>query len=291
MTSAPDRNSNPIASGSNRTAAARSSAAGSLQRRLIVAGFSISTAVLAALLVLAYWSSTRFVQWNVLVQHTREVQATLEAYTNAVKSAQLAAVSFYTDGSEQQVAAFAASQVQAHKSLERFRELTPDNAAQQHNLEVMLPLSDQALTLLSKLFDLRRAGKTGEAGLAGVNEEAKKLTPPLTAALGAMIAEENKLLETRTTAAAVLMRRTRILQISGGILALLIVGSIFMLFMRESAIRSAAEQGLAKMNAELEQRVKDRTEALEAAVSHALKENEYRLGAEAAVRSLNSELE
>ena len=134
------------------------------QRRLIVTGFSVATIVLVALLCLAYWSNTRFVQWNGLVLHTREVQSALEDYAGKAmkKCAAHAAVNFYTDGNEQQVAAFAAARTQAHNALDHARALTPDNLTQQNNLDTLMPLSDQGLDLLAQLFMLRREGKTGD---------------------------------------------------------------------------------------------------------------------------------
>jgi light-regulated signal transduction histidine kinase (bacteriophytochrome) len=80
-------------------------------------------------------------------------------------------------------------------------------------------------------------------------------------------------------------------QLFGGALAIALVAAIVVMYFRESSMRTAAERDLAKINTELEQRIIERTEALEAAVSQALRENESRLGAEAAVRSLNAELE
>jgi signal transduction histidine kinase len=291
MKSAPKQTTTAAQSSLDNPAYLQAGKRARLQRRLIVAGFSIATAVLVALLCLAYWSNTRFVQWNALVMHTREVQGALENYTSAMKNAQLAAVNFYTDGNEQQVAAFAAAQAQAHKALDRVRELTPDNPTQQHNLDVLIPLSDQGKNLLGQLFPLRRAGKTGPEGMAEVNAEAKKISPPLGAALTAMITEENHLLETRSAAVALFGRRARMQQLFGGALAIALVAAIVVMYFRESSMRTAAERDLAKINTELEQRIIERTEALEAAVSQALRENESRLGAEAAVRSLNAELE
>ena len=81
-----------------------------------------------------------------------------------------------------------------------------------------------------------------------------------------MISAENKLLEQRSAAVALFGKRARLLQLFGGVLAIALVVGIFMMYFRESSIRNAAENNLEKMNAELEQRVIERTEALEAAV-------------------------
>ncbi len=291
MKNAPGKPFDGNPAGVKNSARLQQDSRGSSQRKLIVAGFTIATAVLVALLCLAYWSNTRFVEFNGLVLHTREVQGALESYTTAMKNAQVASLDFYNNGGEQQVPAFAAAETQAHKALDQVRVLTADNPTQQHNLDVMMPLSDQGLNLLGQLFQLRRDGKSGPEGMAGVTADARKISTPLGNALTAMTSAENKLLEERSAAVALFGHRARLLQLLGGILAIVLLLGIFVLYFRESSIRNAAEHELATMNAELEQRVSDRTEALEAAVSEALRENESRLGAEAAVRSLNAELE
>jgi PAS domain S-box-containing protein len=246
----------------------------SLQQRLIAGGFILAAAVLAVLFSIAYRSNTRFVEWNSLTIHTRDVLRALDDFASAMKSAQIAAVDYYTNGSETQVQVFTAAESQAHSALAHVRSLTPDNPTQQRNLDVLVPLTDQGFDLLREVIDLRRQGKTGPDAMKPVNAEAKKISPPLVKALAAMTNEENHLLEVRSAAAAVAARRAVRLQLIGGIIATSLVLSVFLMFLRENSIRAGAESQLEEANSRLERRVDERTAQLEEALAQVRKQSE-----------------
>jgi PAS domain S-box-containing protein len=246
----------------------------SLHQRLIAGGFILAAAVLAVLFSIAYRSNTRFVEWNSLTVHTRDVLRALDDFTSAMKSAQIAAVDYYTSGSETQVQVFTAAESRAHSALVHVRSLTPDNPTQQRNLDALVPLADKGFDLLREVIELRRQGKTGPDAMKPVNAEAKKISPPLAEALGAMTNEENRLLEIRSGAAAVAARRAVRLQLIGGIIATSLVLSVFVLFLRENSIRAGAESQLEEANTRLEQRVDERTAQLEDALAQVRKQSE-----------------
>ena len=89
----------------------------SFQQRIIAAGFIIATLLLAFLFAMAYRANSSFVRWNTLVVHTREVLGTLDKFSTDVKTSQIAAVDYYSNGSEQQVKIFEAAKADAHKTL------------------------------------------------------------------------------------------------------------------------------------------------------------------------------
>ena len=136
-----------------------------------------------------------------------------------------------------------------------FRLWFPDNPTQVKNLATLSPLSDQALNLLAEVIQLHREGKTGVDGLKPVNDEVRKITPPFIKALADMIAEENRLLETRTTEAGLTATRARRLQVGGGISAVVLLIFICALFLRENSIRANVEGKLEQTNSQLEQRI------------------------------------
>jgi signal transduction histidine kinase len=227
----------------------------SFQQRIIAAGFIVATLLLAFLFVMAYRANSSFVRWNTLVVHTREVMGTLEKFSADVKSSQVAAVDYYSNGSEQQARVFETAQADARNTLIQLRPMISDNPAQVKNLDTLSPLSDQALNLLGEVIQLHRDGKTGVDGLKSVNEGARKITPPLVKALAEMIAEENSLLETRTAEAGVTATKARRLQVGGGISAVVLLIFICLLFLRENSIRANIEGQLEETNSQLEQRV------------------------------------
>ena len=246
----------------------------SFQQRIIAAGFILATLLLGFLFVMVYRTNSSFVRWNGLVAHTREVLGTLDKFSTAVKNGQSAAVDYYANGSEQQVKVFEVSRSDAHKTLVELRPLISDNPTQLRNLDTLSPLADQALHLLGSLIQLRREGKTGTDGLKSVNDEARKITPPLTKALADMISEENQLLETRTAEAGITATRARLLQVGGGISAVVLLIFICLLFLRENSIRANIEGQLEETNSQLERRIAQRTAELEKALQLVRKQNE-----------------
>ena len=183
-------------------------------------------------------------------------------------------VDYYTNGSETQVQVFTEAESKAHSAISHVRSLVQDSAIQERNLDALVPLTDQAFGLFREVIDLRRQGKTGPDAMKPVNAEAKKITPPLTHALGALTGEENRLLEMRSAAAAVAARRAVRLQLIGGIIATALVLAVFVMFLRENSIRAGAENQLAQANSRLEERVNERTGQLEQALAQVRKQSE-----------------
>jgi signal transduction histidine kinase len=224
----------------------------SIQQRLIAGGFVVASCVIAALFILAYRSNSQFVQWNALAMHTQDDLRALNDYSAAVKAAQAASVGYYTDGKDSHLPAFAVAKSQAYAALDHVKTLTASDADQQSNLAKLAPLTDEAFDLLQQVIAMRKAGKSGTEALKPINDEAKRISPPLANALTAMTGEENHLLEMRTGTAAVESRKARRLQLSGGVLVAGIMLTLFFLFLRESKVRGRAEQELAESNAKLE---------------------------------------
>lgn len=231
----------------------------SFQQRIIAAGFVIATVLLAFLFLMVYRTNSAFVQWNKLVAHTREVLNTLDKFSTGVKNSQIAAVDYYTNGSEQQVKVFEGAQSDARKSLIQLRSLISDNPTQVKNLDTLTPLADQALSLLGQVIQLHREGKSGPDGLKSLTDEARKITPPLAKALADMNSEENHLLESRTAEAGITAARARRLQVAGGISAVVLLGFTCLLFLRENSIRANVEGQLEEINSQLQSRIEQIT--------------------------------
>lgn len=246
----------------------------SYHQRFIAMGFLFATLLLTLLFVMVFRTNSSFVKWNNLAIHTREVLAVLERFSAGVRNSQIAAVDYYTNGSEQQVQVFEAAKLEAQKSLGQLRSLVVHNPAQLHNLDTLSPLAEQGLAILAKVIQARRDGKRGPEGLGAITEEAKKISPPLAKALSNMTTEENQLLVARSSEAAATASRARLLEVGGGIFAILLLISVYVLYSRENSIRARVEKKLEESNAQLEHRIGQRTGELEEALRLVRKHNE-----------------
>jgi signal transduction histidine kinase len=249
------------------------------QQRFIAVGFLTACLIFAFLFVVTYRASTKFMEWNTLATRTRAILASLNDFSQSVKNAQLAAVSYYTGGPESQVQAFSAAQSEAHDALAKARSLSV-NSDLQHKMDALVPIADQGLDLLSRVIQLRKDGKSGPEAMKPINDDARKISPLLAKTLSDTVSGENRLLESRSNEATTAALRARLFETIGGSFALALLVVMGILFLRENSIRANAFDRLEQVNLDLG-----------SAVAMIRDENKDRLAAEAALSKLNAELE
>jgi signal transduction histidine kinase len=260
-------------------------------RWVTAGGFSLATVILVFLIGMAYRETDQQIKSSEWVIHSRDVIAAIGDYAATAKAGGAAATDYYKTANEADIPAFEAAVTSIHAAIDRIRRLTLDNPTQQRLVSDLLSQTDRAFDLLRQSMELRRQGKSGAEALGTITKDVRAVSAGLNKTYEALLGEENNLLKSRSDAQAVASRRAKKLELWGGVIAFLLMGSALAVFWRESSVRLHAEQQLARTNVRLEQRVRDRTMEIERVNTLLRDENAERVAAEEEIRLLNAVLE
>jgi signal transduction histidine kinase len=254
-------------------------------------GFLIATGVLVFLIAMTYRETNQQIRSSESVIHSRDVISAIGDYASGAKAAGAAATDYYKTANESDIPAFASAVTSIHGAIDHVRQLTVDNPTQQGLVNELRSQTDRAFELLRQSMDLRREGKSGAEALAAITPEVRQVSLDLNKTYTAMLAEEDRLLKSRSDAQAVASRRAKKLELWGGIVAFVLMGAALAIFWRESSVRLRAEHLLSQTNALLEKRVRDRTVEVQRINDLLRDENAERVAAEEEIRLLNAVLE
>lgn len=226
------------------------------------------------------------------VQHSLEVLEEFETLMALMVEAETGQRGYILTGDEvyldPYVAAVASDGIVAH--IQHLRQMTMDNPSHQQQLDTLEPLIAERLARLQQTIEVRRAQGFEAARQLVASGGGKLVMDEIRQTLVEMRAEEDQWLRSRTSAEAASARNTISAVLLGAILAGgMVIVSIVMLS-RENTQRQRTEQAMRELNAQLEERVRERTLELQAAnralqaelaerqrVTEALSESELRL--------------
>jgi hypothetical protein len=207
------------------------------------------------------------------IAHTYSVKAVLEDTLRQVVDVQTGGRTFSSTGDEAFLEPYFEGEPAIAQDLDLLRHLTSDNREQQRRLDLLEPQIAAKLGISKEMVAARR--ETGAVAPTAMFLESQRRMDAVRATVAEMQAGENKLLEQRTHKTAATQRLTKIITSSStlmGVFLLMVLG----LAIRREINKSARMRGqLRALNADLEQRVEQRTAALEIEVaerSKALKE-------------------
>jgi PAS domain S-box-containing protein len=228
-------------------------------RRRVTRGV-IVTVLLAVFLSFVSWRSARRADEDAhWVSHTYEVMATIQGTSRDVLETETSARAFALSGQELLLVHYRAVRDTVFVDENALRHLTADNLSQQRRLDVLEPQLRTALEFAESIIAKRR--KLGDYAGDSDALESERLIDAVGATTGDMHAEETRLLSQRTQRAAAAQQSAMIIAIVGSwILA-------FLVMIREIGISSRARSQLNSPNAELEQRVKERTASLQSEIA------------------------
>src|ERR1700691_4569261 len=234
-------------------------------RRRVTRGV-IVTVLLAVFLSFVSWRSARRADEDAhWVSHTYEVMATIQGTSRDVLETETSARAFALSGQELLLVHYRAARDTVFVDENALRHLTADNLSQQRRLDVLEPQLRTALEFAESIIAKHR--KLGAYASGSDALEIEGLIDAVRATTGEMHAEETRLLSQRTQRAAAGQRLAVIIAIVGVFLK---VGSwilAFLVIIREIGISSRAQSQLNTLNAELEERVKERTASLQSEIS------------------------
>src|SRR5882762_1933194 len=120
----------------------------------ILLGFAISLVALAGMGWLSYRTTTDLAATGKWVSHTHEVMATLESGLAILTDAETKQRAFLLTGDELFLEDSQDAQSQVGGWIQRLRELTEDNPAQQQRLKQLEPLIARRLAVLNSRIEL-----------------------------------------------------------------------------------------------------------------------------------------
>jgi PAS domain S-box-containing protein len=234
-------------------------------RRRVTVGFIVAVLVTICLSCVSWRSARRAEQDAYWVSHTYEVMATIQATSRDVLETESSAREFALSGKELLLVHYRTARETVFVDENALRRLTADNLSQQRRLDVLGPQVRATLEFAESIVAKRR--KLGAYAGGSDSVEIEGLIDTVRATTRDMYAEETRLLGQRTQRAAEEQLSARIIAIVG---AFLKVGSwilAFLVIIREIGIRARAQSQLNTLNAELEERVKERTASLQSEIA------------------------
>ncbi|MFN7995139.1 MAG: PAS domain S-box protein [Bryobacteraceae bacterium] len=220
--------------------------------------------VLPSLLGIAtYVASLKASQKAAWVNHTLEVELSLQRLSSALARAEAAQRSYLLTGEPGYLPRSQAAGAEARREIGVLKKLTEDNSGQQGSVARMQWLLDSRLDHLNSTVRLYEAGAPRSV-LRGVLNEGEQLAASIRPLATELQREEDRLLRERDSERLTASRRFFWLLAAGYVLVVFVVASLYRGLAGYERLSSEAEARLSKLNAELEQRIRDRTVLLQA---------------------------
>jgi PAS domain S-box-containing protein len=199
------------------------------------------------------------------VSHTHEAMETIQRVSRHVIETETSARAFALSGQEPLLANYQKARDHISGDESTLRQLTADNLSQQRRLDALGPQVNTALEFAANIVAERQRTQAYPGG--GVALEIERLLDAVRATTHDMYAEESRLLIQRNQRALAGQRLTKVIAIAGAFLGLGLWGLARRAVNRQIDVSSRAQAQINTLNAELEQRVAQRTAALEAEIA------------------------
>jgi PAS domain S-box-containing protein len=233
--------------------------------RWVTAGVCSAVLVTGLMGFLSWRTANKAAEEADWVAHTYAVKAALEDTLRHVVDVQTSARTFSSTGEEAFLGPYFKGEPAIAQELDLLRHLTADNREQQMRLDSLEPQIAAKFGISKEMVAARR--ETAAVAPTAMFLESQRRMDAVRATVAEMQAGENKFLEQRTEKTATTQRLTKIITFSSTLMGVFLL-LVFGLAIRREINKSARMRGeLRVLNADLEQRVEQRTAALEIEVS------------------------
>jgi PAS domain S-box-containing protein len=234
-------------------------------RRRVTVGFIVAMLVTIFIGVSSWRGARRAEQDEYWVSHTHEVMQTIQRTSRHVIEAGTSARAFALSGQEPLLTNYQRALASISEDESTLRHLTADNLSQQQRLDVLGTQVNAVTEFAASIIAERQRTQEYPGGRDAL--EVERLLDVMRSTTHDMYEEETRLLGQRSQTAQAGQRLTRIIAVLG----VLVGATLWMLAKlavnREIDVSSRARMQLSTLNTELEQRVSERTSALELEVA------------------------
>ncbi len=237
-----------------------------LGKKKSVLGFGVALCVLVAISIESYINLRQFKKANRWVEHTQLVKNQLDDLLLQLTETETAQRGYILTGESSYLKDYQTAINKAVKpEIQAIRQLTRDNPIQQRRLNELEPLVSAQLAVLEQTLDLQRNQGFDVALQAIRTGKGKLLMDEIRQLIGEMGDTENELFLQRSATSEAQAQTTTLVIVLGSLLAALIVALAIFTLDQDINKRMRVEEQLQTLNSELEQRVSQRTQQLEAA--------------------------
>ncbi len=241
----------------------------------VTLSFGLALLLLLFLSLVTYRDALVLIDSNRGVVHTQEVLVTLEQVLSDLKDTETGQRGYLITGEEPYLEPYNAARSAVERRMQHLYTLTADNPDQQQRLAVLEPLVMQKLAELQETIALRARAGFDAAVQVVRTDRGKQLMDNIRTAVQDMVTAEQQLLSQRTHTAEAEAHITRSVIIYSDGLAVLLVTLAGYTILSDLTKRRQAERELATLNAELEHRVEERTQALQRSEAAERAQREY----------------
>jgi PAS domain S-box-containing protein len=205
--------------------------------------FGVALLVLAAIGVIGYRNTTELDRHFNWVEHTYETRAQLQELNASLLTCETARRGFSITGDELELERFEEAVTGGRASVAKLRVLTADNPSQQTRLDDLEPRVKARTETLAALVAARRNALDHAAEQVSTREGTRQ-SAAIQRAIGAMDAEEARLLDRRAADMRLGNRRTTFVVALGTLVGFGILIAVFQVLRREVAARARGEARL-----------------------------------------------
>jgi signal transduction histidine kinase len=234
------------------------------RNKIILAG-GVIIAVLAVNAIISYRSTWTLIDSGRILTHTYDVLNALAVVLSTLKDAETGQRGFLITGDEKYLEPYNEALSRIDGDMERLSTLVVNNPNQHQRVERIEQLRRERLDLLRRGIELRRQGAAdAEADAYGLilSGRGKDLMDEIRRIVDESEAEERMMLTLRTAESEASGRSALVTFVVVNLLAISFAALAIFLNYRELEIRRHSQSALQEANAELENRVKNRTEQL-----------------------------
>jgi len=178
------------------------------------ASAALAAAIIFLLLssVAAYFAFARLRTSQLWVQHTRDVQHTLDRFSSIAARAGRLRAEYVDSGDLSLIQRQADAVVEVRNALASIQRLTADNVAQQANFGKLAELTERRIALMDQALELKRTGKSTLETQAPISRQIVAIGGATDEVLQSMDSEEQRLLTERQN------RENRSFNVAAGVL-------------------------------------------------------------------------